>query len=217
MKKGLTEPEFIAAMAEVQAVYDLGSTVANIVGPAYGAAMGDLAIKVFHRDLLRVALGLEDSAYDRGIRLERAEPATRTAPVQARAELGELTDPSADYVLYKKKPWPSLSATEHHKLGLRLREAKTRMTNLQETLADGFAQTTDRYQLATRAKKVLKTLDTLCTKMDERAHADCPTYVDAPPGAGIGPVRSWYYGCQSMAGNRDDRAPAGLNATRPER
>jgi hypothetical protein len=198
MKKGLTELEFIAAMAEVQAVYDCGSTVANIVGPAYGAAMCDIAIKAFHRELFRVAIGLEDAAYDRKIEIKRAEPATHKSPVQARAELGELTDPFADHVHYKKKHWPPLSPTEHHKLGLRLREAKTRLTNLQAKLANAFAQS-DRYQLPTRVKKVLKTLDTLCSKLDARAHADCPTYVDAPPGVGIGPARSWYYGAVELA------------------
>jgi hypothetical protein len=185
-KPGLTQAEFTEAMGQVQAIYDCLNSVPNIVGPTYGAAMCDLAGKIWPA-LHSLAVGLEDQALEAGFRLDRAEPAPLKSPAQARHELDGSFP--ADSVIGRGRLWAPLTAKEHHALGLRLKDARNRLPDLLVRLANAFPQSSG---LANRVRKVEKAVSSLRNQMDNRAHEDWPAYIDDQDG--IGPARKWYYG-----------------------
>jgi hypothetical protein len=189
-KAGLTEAGFREAMGEVQAIFASLDTLPNIVGPTYGAAVCDRAMKI-DRALCLLALGLQDEALDRAISLERADHLPPKFPAKARNELDGSFPPDTPV---KARHWPPLTAREHHALGLRLKDARDRATGLFVTLSNAFPLSSPR-RLVGRAKKVERALLAIRNERDTRAHIDCPAYRDCPPGYnGIGPARSWYYG-----------------------
>jgi hypothetical protein len=189
-KPGLTEAEFRDAMSQIQAVYDSTHDLGNIIGPTYGAAMCDKALKI-DRALFTLVLGIEDQAFDYGIQLDRPQPSELKFPAVARQELDGTFPPNTPV---NKRHWPPLTAREHHALGLRLKDARNRALHLYVKLANAYPQAAPR-KLAARAQKVEKIISSIRNEMDSKAHVDCPTYCDVPPGHdGIGPARSWYYG-----------------------
>lgn len=187
LKKRPSEVEYRAAMEQVRQLYIALSGVPNIVGPAYGAAMCDRAMKV-ERLLHPLALGLEDAANYQGIELDRVTDncMPHQPPGVARSQLGEMPGDA-----YYGRCWPMLTATEHHTLGLRLREAKTTTAGLVCKLANAFPKS-DQRNVAGRARRVERALAALCHALDNQAHKDWPALAETPPGLGIGPVRSWY-------------------------
>jgi hypothetical protein len=177
-------------MNQVQAMYAATNEVPNIIGPTYGAAMCDRALKI-DQALHMLAVGIEDLAYDAGIRLDRPESPPLKFPAVARNVL-DGSFPSDTPV--KGRHWPPLTAREHHALGLRLKDARDRAMGLYVKFANAFPQSSPQ-KLAGRARKVEKAISSVRNEMDNRAHNDCPAYGDAPPGHdGVGPARSWYYG-----------------------
>jgi hypothetical protein len=191
-KPGLTEAEFRDAMNQVEAIYAASNNVPNIIGPTYGAALCDRALKI-DRALHNLAVGIEDQAYAAGIRLDRPQSASLKIPAVARNELDgtfPLDTPT------KGRLWPALTAREHHALGLLLKDARNRAQQLAVKLGGAFPQTTKQGPgLYARAQRVEKAISAIRNEMDTRAHDDCPTYGNVAPGhEGIGPSRSWYYG-----------------------
>ena len=193
-KPGLTEAEFKEAMGQIQAIYDCLDTLPNIVGPTYGASMGDRALKIEHA-LHFLAVGIEDQAYDAGIKLDLAQPAPFKHPGEARNALdGSFPTNAPVRGRGASRLWTPLTPKEHHALGLRMKDAKTRIAGLIVKLSNAYPKTGGR-RLASAAWKVDKVLQSFCNTMDSRAHNDCPTYGDCPLDQdGIGPARSWYYG-----------------------
>jgi hypothetical protein len=171
-------------------MYASTHTLGNIIGPTYGAAWCDRALKI-DRALHTLAIGIEDEAYDAGVRIERPDDLPFLSPAQARNEL-DGSFPSDTPV--KGRRWPPLTAREHHALGSRLKDARDRASGLFVTFSGAFPQTSPR-KLAGRAKKVEKIITSIRDYLDNMAHIDCPAHRDCSwDHDGIGPARLWYYG-----------------------
>jgi hypothetical protein len=162
----------------------------NIVGPAYGTAVADRAMRV-ERVLYRLHLGLRDTAYDltgealpEHSRTENDDP--HSARNRLRARVGEPELPHL-----AKGKWPPLSAAEHVALGLELNALHEALIKMLGELSGVFGKT---HKVSQRARTVYEANFSLRCCLDSIVCREYPGDGDVVPG--VPPTRV-YIGVRS--------------------
>jgi hypothetical protein len=151
----------------------------NIVGPAHGAAMCDLALNVVHK-LWYLRAKIEDEAQVEADVVDlaslRVARQVLRQPQIARAVLRECAGEAPVEVSRTRKLGPPLSVREHFVLGADLKRLVRYLAELHCTLANADGASHD---IVGRVKRAQRALLTLRSKLDRIVCRDFP--------AGLGP------------------------------
>jgi hypothetical protein len=161
-------------------VYDeLLDPIPNIVGPAHGAAMCDMARNVADK-LWNLRFAIADNAE---IEFENVDPATRREqqvrrePQIARAALRECAgETPVEVNVQSRRLGPPLSVREHFVLGADLKGLVRYLAELHCTLANAYGPS---HRIIGHVKRAQRALLSLRSKLDSIVCRDFP--------AGLGP------------------------------